>query len=63
MLNDTQKILILAGVLLCGWLFYLLTPILTPFAVAALLAYLGDPIVDRLEARKLSRTVGVVIVF
>ncbi|TNF38529.1 MAG: AI-2E family transporter, partial [Gammaproteobacteria bacterium] len=29
----------------------------------ALLAYLGDPLADRLEARKLSRTISVVIVF
>ena len=34
-----------------------------PFFTAALLAYLGDPIVDRLETYKLPRTVSVVIVF
>ena len=44
-------------------LLYLLAPILTPFLIAAALAYLGDPLVDRLEAWKLSRTVSVVIVF
>lgn len=44
-------------------LFYLLSPMLTPFFVAALLAYLGDPLVDRLEAMKLSRTLSVIIVF
>lgn len=44
-------------------LIYLLAPILTPFLIAAALAYLGDPLVDRLEAWKLSRTVSVVIVF
>jgi predicted PurR-regulated permease PerM len=42
---------------------YLLAPILTPFAVAALFAYLGDPAVDRLEARGLSRTLSVSVVF
>ncbi len=42
---------------------YLLTPILLPFVSAALLAYLGDPLVDRLEKKKLSRTLSVVIVF
>jgi predicted PurR-regulated permease PerM len=28
---------------------------LTPFLFAALLAYLGDPLIDRLEARKIPR--------
>ena len=44
-------------------LLYLLAPILTPFIMGALLAYLGDPVVDRLEKFKLSRTLSVVIVF
>lgn len=46
-----------------GALLYLLAPVLTPFFAAALIAYLGDPLVDRLEARRLSRTGAVVIVF
>lgn len=46
-----------------GVLLYLLGPVLTPFAVAALLAYLGDPLVDRLQARGLSRSAAVAIVF
>ncbi|MFF7708658.1 AI-2E family transporter [Pseudomonas sp. NPDC007930] len=49
--------------LLCCAFIYLLHPILTPFLVAMLLAYLGDPLVDRLEAWGLSRTLGVVVVF
>ena len=44
-------------------LLYLLAPILTPFIMGALLAYLGDPIVDRLEKFKLSRTLSVAVVF
>ncbi len=48
---------------LTGWIIWLLAPILTPFAVSALLAYLGDPLVDRLEKFRLSRSVAVVIVF
>lgn len=43
-------------------LLWSLGPVLTPFAVAAGLAYLGDPVVDRLE-KKLSRTVAVTLVF
>lgn len=46
-----------------GGLLYLLGPVLTPFAVAALLAYLGDPLVDRLQTRGLSRSAAVAIVF
>ena len=53
----------LVALLLCGWLLYQLTPILSPFLVGILLAYLGDPLVDRLERWKLSRTWGVVAVF
>ncbi len=52
---------LLAILVLLG-LLYLLAPVLTPFALAALLAYLGDPVVDRLE-KKFSRTTSVVIVF
>ena len=33
------------------WVMWLLAPILTPFVVALMLAWLGDPLVDRLEAR------------
>jgi predicted PurR-regulated permease PerM len=49
-----------AGLLLVLWL---LGPILLPFVLGAALAYLGDPLVDRLERLRLSRTGGVVIVF
>ncbi len=43
--------------------FYQLLPILSPFLVSILLAYMGDPVVDLLERYKLSRTWGVVVVF
>ena len=62
-MTDTQKGIWLAGIVISGWLIYLLAPVLTPFMISALLAYMGDPLVDRLEARKLSRTLSVVIVF
>ncbi len=54
---------VLALVLLTGYLVYLLSPILTPFAVGALLAYLFDPLADKLEKLKLSRTLSVTLVF
>lgn len=44
-------------------LLYLLAPVLTPFLFAALLAYLGDPLIDRLEARKIERSWAVTLVF
>jgi len=53
----------LIAVALAGWLLYLLAPILTPFVAAALLAYVGDPIADRLQKFKLPRTLAVVAVF
>ena len=48
---------------LTGWLLYLLAPVLTPFVAAALLAYIGDPLADRLQRLKLPRTLAVVAVF
>mgnify|MGYP003639817523 CR=1 FL=1 len=63
MMSDSQKWLVLALVVLSGWLVYLLAPVLTPFLVAALLSYLGDPLVDRLETLGVSRTGSVLIVF
>jgi predicted PurR-regulated permease PerM len=61
--TDNRSWLILALVSGTGFLLYLLAPVLTPFLLAALLAYIGDPLVDRLEARKLSRTLAVSVVF
>lgn len=46
-----------------GGLLYLLEPILGPFVLGALIAYLGDPLVDAWERRGLNRTLGVCIVF
>jgi predicted PurR-regulated permease PerM len=43
--------------------FWLLSPILTPFVLGAGLAYMGDPVVDRLQKVGLSRTAGVSLVF
>lgn len=62
-MTDLQKrwALVIAALLLA--LVYLLQPILTPFLVGALLAYLGDPLADRLEAMRLSRTAAVCVVF
>ena len=45
------------------WLVWLLAPILSPFVFAALLGWLGDPMVDRLEARGFKRNNAVILVF
>ena len=45
------------------WVTWLLAPVLTPFVVALMLAWLGDPLVDRLEASGRSRNTAVVLVF
>lgn len=62
-MTDAQKWLLFAGIACTCWLLYLLAPVFSPFLVAAFLAYLGDPVTDRLEAWKLSRTFAVIIVF
>jgi predicted PurR-regulated permease PerM len=54
-----QWLLIIAPFLL---LLYLLSPILTPFVAAAILAYICNPLVLRLCALKLPRTLAVVLV-
>jgi predicted PurR-regulated permease PerM len=53
--------LLLAGALCI--LLYLLSPILMPFAVGALLAYLGNPLVERLMRLGLSRNWAVSLTF
>ena len=62
-MSESQKWFLLAGFSFSGLMLYLLAPVLTPFLIAAVLAYIGDPLVDRLEAKKLSRTLSVVTVF
>ena len=46
-----------------GGLLYFLAPVLTPFALSALFAYLGNPLVERLAAKRMSRGAAVAIVF
>ncbi len=62
-MTNRQLVLLSLAVLVAGVFIHLLKPILAPFLVGALLAYLGDPLVDRLEARRIGRTVAVCIVF
>jgi predicted PurR-regulated permease PerM len=54
---------VIIGLGLIALLIHLLAPILMPFLLAAVLAYMGDPLADRLEARGMGRTWAVVTVF
>jgi len=62
-MSESVKWYWLTLAVLVVFLLWLLSPVLMPFVSAALLAYLGDPVVDRLEARKVPRGLAVTIVF
>lgn len=63
-LTISQRILWTAAALIAvALLFVTLKPILMPFIVAALFAYLMDPLTDKLETWKLNRTAAVSLVF
>ena len=62
-MNDLQRFYTLALVLTSGFLVYVLAPVLMPFIAAAILAYVADPLVDKLEKYKLGRTLAASIVF
>ena len=52
----------LAVALVVGALLYLLSPILAPFLFAAILAYILNPIVERLAGKRVPRTLAVLLV-
>ena len=62
--QDTSRrwqLFAIAAVLI--YLVWLLAPVLMPFAVAGMLAYLGDPLADRLERLGMSRVWAATLVF
>lgn len=61
-MTTSQRLVVLVGIIALFAAIYFLNPILTPFLVGMAIAYLGDPLVDRLEGY-VGRTGGVVIVF
>lgn len=63
MANNIKGWLLLACIALMLLTFYQLLPVITPFLLSILLAYMGDPLVDWLERHKFSRTWAVVFVF
>ena len=61
--RENSQIWWLAAVaLIAALLLYFLGPILSPFLFAAILAYVGDPLVDKLDARRVPRTLGTLII-
>ncbi|QXH57925.1 AI-2E family transporter [Pseudomonas maumuensis] len=62
-MTDMRRWIWLGAAFVIAVLLYFLHNILSPFLVGILLAYLADPLVDRLERLGLSRTWGVVVVF
>jgi predicted PurR-regulated permease PerM len=54
---------IAAGLAVAGLLLWLLSPVLAPFFAAAILAYIGDPLVERMERRRVPRSLAVALVF
>jgi predicted PurR-regulated permease PerM len=55
------QLLAIAAVII--FVLWLLAPVIMPFAIAAMLAYLGDPLADRLQRLGMGRTLAVSIVF
>ncbi|MCR4300759.1 MAG: AI-2E family transporter [Sulfuricaulis sp.] len=62
-MTDIRLLIQLALVAGVAWVIFLLAPILTPFLVSALLAYLGNPVVNRLVCWHFPRPLAVALVF
>jgi len=60
--NNTLRWQLLALAALVGVVLWLLGPVLTPFAAAAMFAYLFDPLVGRLQRWRLSRGAATTLV-
>lgn len=64
MTNDNTRLLFIALlIVVAGGAIYLLAPVLTPFLVAALFAYLFNPLVLSLKRYRVPRAVAVTLVF
>jgi predicted PurR-regulated permease PerM len=57
-----KEFYVVLGVALSGYLLYTLRAVLTPLFLAFAIAYVLDPVIDRLEAWKLPRPAGIAIV-
>lgn len=59
----TKAFFAIAGALLFAWAVYMARVVLFPFVVAFGLAYLLDPLIDRLEKLKMSRSFAIFLAF
>lgn len=59
--DDLHYLWWLAVASVAGLLLYLLSPILAPFLLAAILAYICNPLVQRMEARRIPRAAAVAL--
>ncbi len=62
-MNNARPLIAMGLVIGAGVLIYLLSPILTPFLLSILLAYIGNPVVTRLHTFGVPRTVTTVLLF
>ncbi|MGZ0019627.1 AI-2E family transporter [Nitrosomonas sp. wSCUT-2] len=60
--NDLHYLWWLLLACVSGGLLYLLSPILTPFLLAAVIAYICNPMVSRLARNNIPRTAGTILV-
>lgn len=62
-MNNSRAVMTVALVIGIGWLLYLLAPILTPFLVSLLLAYIANPLVTRAAQMGVPRSATIGLLF
>ena len=62
-MTDQRLLGIVLLLALAGALLYVLAPVLMPFLIAALLAYMFNPLITRLEGWRVPRTLSVLLLF
>lgn len=62
-MTQSERWYVMGFVVISAVLIWLLAPVLTPFAISALLAYMSDPLADFLQRKGLGRNSSVSLVF
>jgi predicted PurR-regulated permease PerM len=62
-MNSARLLIVFGLIVAAGVLIYLLSPILTPFLLSILLAYIGNPMVTRLHGLGVPRTITTILLF
>ncbi|HJW80728.1 MAG TPA: AI-2E family transporter, partial [Acidiferrobacterales bacterium] len=62
-MTDLRALWMMLVLALAGALLYVLAPVLTPFLIAALLAYMFNPLITRLEGWRVPRALSVLLLF